>query len=80
VQIVLVYPDGSTEDLVGSDINVGDALSARDGHSYVVSYVRVEFLEETKTAYLDPDPLEEARPRKVGVLRRRWCEVPALTA
>jgi hypothetical protein len=66
VQIVLVYPDGSTEDLVGSDINVGDALSARDGHSYVVSYVRVEFLEETKTAYLDPDPLEEARPRKVA--------------
>jgi len=66
VQFRVVYPDGSTDDLVGSDINVGDLLSAPDGHSCIVSYVRVEFLEETKTAYLDPDTSEEARPRKVA--------------
>jgi hypothetical protein len=66
MNIRVFYPDGSSDNLVGSDIAVGDEISAPNGHNYLVSYVRVEFMAETKVAYLDPDPSEPARPRKVA--------------
>jgi hypothetical protein len=74
----VVYPDGSTQELVGDSAPEIDAESSTpDGQRVVARYVRSKERGGGPTVYLDSAPGSEARPRKLisFVIRGSRCPV-----
>jgi hypothetical protein len=70
----VVYPDGSTQELVGSSApEIDDEIVTPDGECLVARYVQRS--RGAPTVYLDPAPGDQTRPRKhiLVVVRGSRC-------
>jgi hypothetical protein len=77
----VVFPDGSTQDLVGdSDPKLDDEIVAPDGQRLVARYVRSKEPGGEPTVYLDPATGDEAQPRKLIFFIVRGARCPLTVA
>jgi hypothetical protein len=77
----VVWPDGSAQDLVGSnEPKLDEEIVTADGQHLVARYVRRKEPGGEPTVYCDPAPASRARPRKLIFVVVRGSRYPLTLA